>query len=231
MTSQKLRWYVLRSDLTISMIADGLRNTPYVENDLSGFEVDVFRDDFVESIFVEKKVVSINIENPFGENESFQSISYVQVKFRISRIDRELSLLTLSNPPRSLKAFFSKLSAIFGGKVFVDSLRFDILKFYKYFVDEKTVERYQVSRVSANSIPFTEKSFARIEVVSDGDAFKELTSKYKNLVLSIDKLEIKCRAKGEDGVLVISNTGLISCSNNLMFVVEKYVLGYLLKLN
>ena len=115
------RYKFLGADWPVAITTVGarLKSAPFSEETGDGFIVDRIRPDFVEGRHFEK-IVSIEVvETPFGQQSTYERVTYREVRFRLSGNYPQIEML---NPPRTARTFLNRLAQTLDFRVAVEQL-------------------------------------------------------------------------------------------------------------
>ncbi|MEX0291686.1 MAG: hypothetical protein AB3N14_21465 [Flavobacteriaceae bacterium] len=215
---------VFRLDCGLNDLADSINSNQYTEKKGVGVISGSIDRDSVNATFVEKKKVYDEINYPDGETETLERYKYIYYSFKAQAISDKHYLFQLINPPVSIKCFVEFLSK-FHPSLAVEKFKFDLPGFHKSIKRNPRVERARVTSLKASSLPFSEKSAAKIEIFSETDSYRELKRVYGEKGYRLDRLVFTISAGGGDYELLASASGAISYSEPLdkSIVIDSFV--------
>lgn len=111
---RRFRWYLFdlaNEDIDFAKISSGMLATPYSKSSPTGFRLDKAHSTLIEGEFVEEIHAEVEVISPLGEVFTFSTIQFNLVQFQLVR---QPLALRLTDPPRSLKRFFSALGELMG---------------------------------------------------------------------------------------------------------------------
>jgi hypothetical protein len=101
----RVRWLAATWPCTIRTLASRLRNYPFGNDANDGFLLDRVRDQFIEGRHVEKIVVEEVVRDPFGNETTFNRLSYREVAFIFAAAYPQVELQDF---PRGLQTFIAR---------------------------------------------------------------------------------------------------------------------------
>lgn len=104
---KKVKWLKINCNLSINEITKLLVQNSFDENKNDGYIFNKIRDDLIEGQFIEKYFVLDKYYNFLNNYEEVQKIEYKTTKFTICL--EKILILTIFNPPRSIKPFLLSL--------------------------------------------------------------------------------------------------------------------------
>ena len=215
---------ILRLDCELHDLADSINSRQYAEENGVGVISKSIDQDSVSATFVEKKQIFDEISYPNGERETFERYKYIYFDFKVQVIDERFYLFQLINAPLSIKRFLAFLSMIYPSLT-VEKFKFDLSEFHKNIKINSSVERFRVTSLKASSLPFSDKSAAKIEIFSESDSYRELKRVYGEKGYRLDRLVFTINIGGDDYEVLASASGGISYSESLdeSIVIESFV--------
>lgn len=224
MTKLRNRFLVFRLDCELNDLAENMNSNQYTENRGAGVISGSLDRDSVNATFVEKKKVYDKISYPDGETETIERYKYIYFSFKAQAISDKHYLFQLVNAPVSVKRFVEFLSKIYPNLA-VENFKFDLQRFHKSIKQDPRVERARVTSLKASSLPFSEKSAAKIELFSETDSYRELKRVYGENNYNLDRLVFTISYGGSDYEMLASSSGAMSYSEHLdeSIVIESFV--------
>lgn len=208
----RIRFIVARLEASIDSIADTFNNTPYTEKRGIGISSRNLGSTSLSATFIEKRIVIEEIKYPTGDVEQAERIKYVYIDFEIIPYRGSYYLIKIGNPPASLKSFIAHIGELFPS-LSIEKYKFDLKKFYKTIKGNKILLFCKATSLKASSVPFSEKSVARIEVISENDAYQELKKIYGEKAYSLDRLIFSLSSPEGESELTVASTGA-ACFDN-----------------
>ena len=218
------RFLVLRLDCKLNDLANSINSNQYSEKNGVGVISGSLDRDNVNATFVEKKKVYDEISYPNGESETLERYKYIYFRFKAQSISDRHYLFQLINAPISIKCFIGFLSKLYPSLA-VEKYKFDLRGFHKSIKRNSSVERARVTNLKASSLPFSDKSAAKIELFSEADSYRELKRVYGERGYRLDRLVFTISSGGGDYEMLASASGAISYSEFLdeSIVIESFV--------
>lgn len=210
----KNKFLVLQIDCELDDVAEQLNKNQYTEKNGVGVTSRKLGKDRIFATFAEKKKLSEEIIYPNGETERFESVKYIYFDFRIRSMHKNFYLIQIFNAPLSIKTFVFYLSEIFPSLA-VEKFKFDLFTFRNSLKEQDSFNKVRVTSLKASSLPFSDKSIARIEVFSENDSFHELKKAYGEKGYKLDRLVFTINNNGIEHELSASSTGSITFADSL----------------
>jgi len=163
---------VVKAELPFSIRTFGKKlNDKTFSNDLNdGFLIDRVRDTYIEARYIEKVAVANTVQDPLGNEYSYERIDYRQTEFRLANSYPQLEL---TNPPRGIQAFTSRLSELGDFSLSVSPLEVNVLRWAEH-LSELFPERFLVDAIQASGLVVDENVTARVILSGTSDVRRPL---------------------------------------------------------
>ena len=201
----RVRW--LRAEWSIPMceLADGMKRYAFTRDSFDGFVIDRVRDTFIEGRYIEKVNYQETITSPFGEEQFFERIAYQETPFTLFT---EYPHVELHNPPRSVKAFMSKLLEMCKFSVSISPVYVDLLNWVAEFQLLSTKE-ILVDVVQVSEVVLAEGIGAKMLIRGNKDIREVLGMVVGERKFNLDKVQMRCAVEGKTIPIHLSTTGVI----------------------
>ena len=223
MILNRYRWYKLNFKLQFRDVVDRIKESPYSDGNAIGFNLVELTKSRLSAKYIEQQLIVEELLHPFGEIEEVTRVNYIIFKFDLIYLHDGLMIMKMIDPPNSLKGFLGKLNEIFNSDFSISKMTFKIDLFYDNIKANNSIDRYTVSKLFINSIPFSNNTIAKIQLLSKGNAYEEVREKYKRKNYELGKIKIDARINGVTEFIEVSSAGTILYSNGLNNIVETYV--------
>lgn len=180
----------LKCRVSPDVIFNFIKNTPYSNEAGAGFTKVELSHDGITATFNKKVIVFDPVLDPFGEMIEFERVVFEQVCFSIKVINGALCLLTLYNPPKSVRSFIDYLSGADGVSVAFGNVSLDINHFMHIIRNDFGFKVFGISKVKISNLPVAEKTKAMLELSSTGDALNDLKHFIGNEKFQLDKIKV-----------------------------------------
>ena len=224
MTKNRCRFLVFTLEQNLDQMADTFNSHQFSEQDLVGVNTESLTHSEMTIKYIEKKTIYDQVQYPNGETETIERFTYIYSDICIKKIVGSYYLFHIINPPSSIKSFVGFIVRIFPS-ISLEKFTFSLRKFRSQLVKNWRAKNCRVTRLNASSIPFTDKSVAKVEIFSEIDAYKEFKKIYSEKSIRLDRLVFSVFAGQRHMELTASSTGLISYDKNLdeASVVESFL--------
>lgn len=214
MTKNRSRFLVFSLEQSLEKMADAFNRHQFNESNLIGVNTESLTHSEMTIKFIEKKTIYDQIQYPDGETETVERFTYIYFNIYIRKIVGSYYLFHIANPPASIKSFVGLLVRIFP-TITLENFTFSLRKFRSQLMKNWRARNCRVTRLNASSIPFGDKSVAKIEIFSEIDAYKEFTKVYSGKNIRLDRFVFSVFSDEKHVELTASSTGLISFDKSL----------------
>jgi len=176
----RIKWFILNHSTSVfGKLRDGMLKNDLVPDARTGFRLEHFDEKQVLGRFIVRNEISESVEDPFGNNVTFQRVLYETTKFRIDEVS---SILELQDPPRSTREFFNKLAALAEYGIGIETPAVDLLRWINRIEDR--VGNVVVTKLQGTGISLSLKATAQLLVTGSEDVrshFTALTGKRSSI--------------------------------------------------
>lgn len=227
MALQRIKWNQIKIKKSLKQIEELLACNPYGPQSERGFVDIKVEDEILRATFSEQYNRSIEIVDPFGGVLKQEIIDYNHIKFMLSPLKRSHYLLSVINPPKTIKSFVDFMQEITDFSIYFSTLNIDINVFIETLKRTRHVTLLKAGRVKASGITVNDNSKASIELVSKANALNDIETLTASRKYSLDK--IKASAHIDDKVVSfeLSKSGSISISEEYSEIASTSILNYI----
>jgi len=206
----RLKWFILNySSDAFDMIREGMLKNELVPDARAGFRLEGFEEKLVVGRFIVRNEITENVEDPFGNNVTFERIFYDITKFKI---DANSNVLELQDPPRSTKELFNKIATFAEYNIAIEAPVIDLHRWINSI--EKRVGDITVTKLHGTGISLSLKANAQLLVTGSEDVRPHFTTMVNKKPSIITKAKIQFGFDGHQCILEISNQGTAQLSNS-----------------
>lgn len=187
------RW--LYSELPISLreLSSLMLANQYSEKSGRGFLLSSSNSESLTGKYIEKTIENIYIEDPLGNKIQSQSTVYYICKFEWNSKSK---LLSITDPPRSLRKFINEIRSMVGLGVVVADINFDIEKWISEIESRNCI--LTIDNISCYGVRTKFDCLAKINVKGTTDVRRDLEALLDGKTYKLDSL--KFRIEFENGV-------------------------------
>lgn len=223
---KKVKYIKITLKLQMRELYDIFSEFPYNNETGLGVEVFTYDKEHLDAKFTERLVFKEHIVDPYGNTEELETIRFLSFGFCIFSLERDVCLLIVKSPPRSLKSFVRFISGIAGHGFSIRNIILDVSDFFRALSEREEFKVENVDQIKIKDVFISNSSRADVSVFSSQDAYsdaKEFLNK-KNFV--IGKLRMKIRSEHSRGQLEISSTGLLGASDCILQDIQNFSVKY-----
>lgn len=206
----RTKWLALSLAKSTSEISDLLNTQKYLRGQATGFELTDVQRSRIRGKFIEEIITNEITIDPFGEEILNNVRRYSIFDFQISPLRKHQFLVRINNPPRSLRNFIAVLSEAFGFGFAIEQLNIDILAMIQHLRKTSGIKRWAIVRVRMAHIPLSNSSLAKVEVVSNGDAYQDLQKCMDVKQATLERATVALTDDGITNQIELVSTGVIS---------------------
>lgn len=199
---------------------------PY--NNETGLGVEVFTYDkgHLDAKFTERLVFKEHIVDPYGNSEEIETIRFLSFGFCVFSLGKDVCLLSVNSPPRSLKSFVRFLSEIAGRGFSISNIGIDVSDFFRALSERDEFKVENIDQIKIKDVFISKSSRADVSVFSSQDAYSDAKEFLNNKKFSIGKVRMRIRSEQSRGQLEISSTGLLGASDCILQDIQDFSVKY-----
>jgi hypothetical protein len=199
----RAKWLTAEPKISLRALAGRMRSHEFTNDSQDGFLLDRTRDDHIEGRYIEKLTYQETIPDPFGQELTFERVTYRQVQFILYR---EFPQLELRDVPRGTLAFMSKLLQLCDFDLTSTSFSVDVMR----WVD--SIARTIGSAVTMDMMQLSEITIGpnvtgTMVLKSDRDVRDSLKSVIGSRPYTVEKVRLKWNDSTHAITIHLSNTG------------------------
>lgn len=221
--SEKTKWSRLRSPLSLHEISLHFKENS-INGDEKGYSDIEISAESCSAVYNER-ISNIVFSLDYHGNEFEQEvIEFYSVKFEITHIHSNTFILSLTNPPKTLKPFIDMLSGGLDYKVGISGVELDIGLFLDDLMSSKKVSLLKVKKVKVNSAVISNAAKATIEVTSKDNAIDDMSLLLEHKKFTVDKIKLTCLIDLNQTEIEISRTGSFTSNTEVIKLIKGMLL-------
>jgi len=197
--------------VSIPMLAERLRANPFSDEAGDGFTLERVRNSVIEGRHFEKVVVNESVSDPFGNESTFELVTYRDISFRLSRTYPQIEL---RNPPRSIRGFVNRLAEVMQFKVAVESLAVDPLLWADGIKNAGQVSGY-VQTIDISGVAVEAEVTARFGLVGKRDVLSAASKLVAKRAHTVDRLCMRIASPLGEHSVILTATGSVRADDNV----------------
>ncbi|AYW21711.1 MULTISPECIES: hypothetical protein [Klebsiella/Raoultella group] len=167
----------------------------------------------IKSTYVEMEKIHQDYIDPLGERYEQTFVSYNVFEFSITTLDKGIYLLSICNPPKSIKKFIERLSSYFEYEVTFSMVVLNLNEIIHKLLSNERIQLLHINKLKASGLKLNDTSTACIDIISKGNAVKEVETYANGSKYTIDKIKGQMYYDEQKISFEMSKSGLISINN------------------
>lgn len=225
----RVKWNRLKSNLTLGDIASYVKSNKYSEELGYGYSDIEISDDFFSATYTETKINTQTSIDPLGNENEQEFISYESIDFSISKLTGRLYLLSIYNPPKSIKSLTGRLSTDSGYRIGFSVVDIKLSEYFKELSEKHDFNIVKIKRIKISSLIVNENSKASIDITSKNNALEDIKEIINDKNYSLDKVKASGFIFGGIHEFEISKSGALCTSNSLVEYFTSTISNYILE--
>lgn len=201
---RRVRWLKAQWPVTIRTLAAKMKTQLFTPDSFDGFVIERVRDDFIEAHYIEKLNYKETVTDPFGNEESFDRITYRRIDFTFFS---EFPHIELRDAHRSTREFLSKVLELCNFSVAVEPITVDLLLWVET-LQKQLGKKVIVDSLQVAGLELEPEISAKI-LLKGGkdvrDALKQLSGRRKS---TLEKIQVKIPVGQFVFPIHMSNSGI-----------------------
>lgn len=174
-----------------------------------GFEVQEYSGRELTAWYFERFFSEEVVLNYFGKEETIKAVRFVKFEFDVRCVSNGLFIISVVNPPRSLRNFVEFLRKVLGDIFSISEIRLDAVDYLFKLETSNDFVIVGVDRVSAKDVVVSSCSKAEIQVSSSKDAYRDVVDFLKDKYFQIKSIKVSVLCDGRKGTVEIVSSGMI----------------------
>lgn len=188
----RVRWLEARWPISIRALASRLRARSFSLDGSDGFLLDRVRDGFIEGRFIEKVPLQDIVRDPFGNETSFEHITYREVEFSFSDSFPQVELRKFS---RTIRTLINRIGDATDFATTVSPVNVDVFGWAER-IRVSCPDNFRIDLAQASEVVIEESVVAKIVMSSPNDVRSSFERFTKGRQHRVDRLQIKCAQAG-----------------------------------
>lgn len=211
---KKVKWLKINCNLSINEITKLLLQNTFDENKNDGYIFDKIRNNIIEGQFIEKYFVLDKYYNFLDNYKEVQKIEYKTTKFTICL--EKILILTIFNPPRSIKPFLLSLIKQLGIGTSIEEILINPLTWAEDAFSSISME---ITQIDISNIMLNHFTSAKMYITGNQDLRSHYHSSFSQNSI-IDRISLIIMSLELKGKIKLFKTGMahIDSNNNDSFI-------------
>ncbi|EMJ2903650.1 hypothetical protein [Yersinia enterocolitica] len=226
---EKVKWNRLRTSLSFEELVIYIKGNLYSEDLGYGYSSFSADENVLSATYTElNKRIEITTD-PLGNELEQEFIGYTSINFSISKAARKLYLLTIFNPPKSIKFFTDRFCNDLNYKVGLSIMTINLKELLDKMYLTKTLKLIGIKKAKISSWTVSDDAKASIEIISKKNALTDLEMIVRNHTYSLDKIRVTAALENKKMDFEISKSGYLSTSENHVKFLTDLIIEQLIK--
>lgn len=211
--TRRVKLIRIKTKKSLDNFVDLFRMKKFSMDSEYGFlEVDNYRGE-LRSTYVEMEKIHQDYLDPLGERYEQTLINYNIFEFSITAMESNIYLLSIINPPKSIKKFIDRFSSSFNYEVTFSMVDLHLNEIIKKLSTNKKIQLLKINKLKASGLKLNDTSTACIDIISKGNAVQDIDDYAKGSMYTIDKIKGQMYFNDQRISFEMSKSGLLSLSN------------------
>lgn len=168
-----IKWFKIGIPINIEKLAQKIKDKSFSKDSSKGFVLKKATENEISGKYVEERLFTKEIINPFGISEIHKIPDFYIIEFSIVKINSNW-LLEIHNTPRSIKPLTNNLSKLVGIGFYIENIDLDIYELVKKI--ECDIGKLKITKMELYNINIENTALAQMLVTSQKDVRKSLNS-------------------------------------------------------
>lgn len=189
--TERTKWSRIKTSLERNDIVDYFKSNN-ISDSGQGYSSIELDGPIISAVYNERISNSIISRDYNGTEFEQNIIEFYSVQFSLIHLINNSYILSIVNPPKTLRPFIDNLTQGLNYKIGIASLELNARLFLEQLSSSKTASLIKIKKVKANSVTISSDAKATIEVTSKKNAIDDISLLLKNNEYYIDKLKLTC---------------------------------------
>lgn len=225
----RVKWNRLKSNLTLSEIAFYIKSNKYSEELGYGYSDFEISSEVLSATYTEAKLNKQTSVDPLGNENEQEFITYESIQFSISKLIGRLYLLSVYNPPKSIKALTERLSADSGYKIGFSIVDIKLSEYLDSLHERYDLDLVNIKKVKLSNLIVNDNSKATVEVTSKKNAFDDVKDIIGDKAYTLDKVRAAGYVLGHRCEFEISKNGSVCANEGMVKYLTETIVSHILE--
>lgn len=225
----RVKWNRLKSNLTLDEIASHIKNNEYSENTGYGYSDYKINKEVISAKYTEARINIQTSVDPLGNEREQEFITYESIEFSISKLTNRLYLLSLYNPPKSIRTLTDRLSMDSDYKIGFSLVDIRLPEYIKALHEKHEMNLINIKKAKISSLVINENAKASIEITSKKNALEDIKSMIHEKTYSLDKIKASGHHLGATYEFEISKNGTLCATEEIIGYFTDTIINHILE--
>ena len=200
---KKVKWIVLNNRFTLAETIDKLNKDPFTESKGKGFIFEKIRDGFCQGRFVEKIITEDKIGSLYGDTTTVERIDYRSTTFSID--SKFLPIISITNPPRTLKPFAQAIVKNIGLGVSLEEIEISPFDWFETLSKNLSLT---VTQLDISQVKVADFALAKMQINSSHDLKQYFMKELRDKQSRLERLTASIHDPDHQGKLKLFRNGM-----------------------
>lgn len=200
---KKVKWIVLNNRFTLAETIDKLNKDPFTESKGKGFIFEKIRDGFCQGRFVEKIITEDKIGSLYGDTTTVERIDYRSTTFSID--SKFLPIISITNPPRTLKPFAQAIVKNIGLGVSLEEIEISPFDWFETLSKHLSLT---VTQLDISQVKVADFALAKMQINSSHDLKQYFMKELRDKQSRLERLTASIHDPDHQGKLKLFRNGM-----------------------
>lgn len=220
----------LRTSLSLQDLSTHFKEKEIDDNG-SGYSDFEFAHGSCSATYNERISNNIKTQDYYGNELEQEIVEFYSVRFSIISVTNNFYILSITNPPKTLRPFIDFLSEGLNYKIGISAFELNVGEFLEDISTSQNVSLIKVKKAKANSAVISDHAKATIEVTSKQNAIDDISLLLSGKNFLIDKLKISCLINNTLSVIEISRVGSFSATSEAIELTKQLLFRQIIEKN
>ena len=187
--AKRLKWLMIKTKFDLNELHSFFFKHTFSSLSEFGFLNIQGNENKVSSTYIEKQTSHQEYIDPLGVRYEQKLISYVEFDFLIEYIDKDYLLLSIINPPKSIKKFVSFICESFNYMISFGAVNLCLIDVIDKIKSHSEIHLFVIKKINISGLKLNDSSTASVEIISKNNALKEVDIYTNGLSYSIEKIK------------------------------------------
>lgn len=199
----RVRWLSATWPVSMKVLGSRMKEYPFTQNSFDGFVIERTRDNSIEARFIEKIAYNEVTTDPFGNEETFERVTYRSVNFSLFS---EFPHIEIKDCQRSTKEFVGKLLELCNFSLSVSPISVNLFDWVEEFQQHLEQSVY-IDALQISGLVLEGGVSAKVLLKGNKDVREAVTRLAPNMHFNLDKLQVKVRMDQKSIPIHLNSTG------------------------
>ncbi|MGE8070125.1 hypothetical protein [Serratia ureilytica] len=225
----RVKWNRMKSSLSIEEITSHIINNMYSESTGYGYSEFKTQDDIISARYTEAKVNVQTSIDPLGNESEQEFISYESIEFSMYKLTNRLYLLSIYNPPKSVRSLTDRLSMDSNYQITFSLVDIRLSEYITKLREHHNMSLVNIKKAKISNLVINDNAKASIEITSKHNALDDIKSIINEKTYTLDKIKATGHIFNSACDFEISKNGILSAKEEMVSYFTETVIEHILE--